>query len=102
MKRYQVVFTKNADTQASAIEDWWIENRPAAPEMFARELDAIVRLLERSPMLGTTYAEAPVPGVRRILIGRSRYHVYREVDVPARIVTITAVWHSGRGSGPQF
>ena len=102
MKQYHVVFTKEADAQAGAIEDWWRGNRPAAPDMFPRELDAIVRLLERSPMLGTRYAESPVQGVRRILLGRSRYHVYWEVDAPARIVTITAVWYSGRGSGPPL
>ena len=83
-------------------EDWWIANRPTASDLFRREIDAIVRLLERSPMLGMTYIESSAPGVRRILIGRSRYHVYWEVDLPARIVTITAVWHSGRGSGPPL
>ena len=102
MNPYQVVFTRDASAQVNAIENWWIANRPAAPDMFARELETIVRLLEWSPMLGARYAEAPVPGVRRILIGRSRYHVYWEVDESARIVTITAVWHSGRGSGPPL
>ncbi len=88
MTVYRVVFSNAAYEQARTIDEWWIGNRPAAPDLFVRELDAAVRLLETSPMVGPTYPASPVPGVRRMLIGRSRYHVYWEVDVPGRTVTI--------------
>ena len=68
--------------------------------MFRRELEAVVRLLETSPLIGKPYAQAPVPEARRLLIGRSRYHVYWEVDVSSQALTILVVWHAGRGSGP--
>ena len=42
------------------------------------------------------------PEVRRLLIGRSRYHLYWEVDVASRAVTVLAVWYPGRGSGPRL
>jgi hypothetical protein len=51
-----------------------------------------VRLLETTPRIGKSYAAAPVPEVRRLMIGRSRYHVYWEVDVTSFMVTILAVW----------
>jgi len=102
MKRYRVGFSRTADAQVETIESWWRENRPAAPDMFSRELESAVRLLETSPLIGKAYPQAPVPEVRRLLIGRSRYHVYWEVDVASTAVTILAVWYAGRGSGPRL
>ena len=61
-----------------------------------------MRLLETTPRIGKSYAATPVPEVRRLMIGRSRYHVYWEVDVTLFTVTILAVWYAGRGSGPQL
>jgi plasmid stabilization system protein ParE len=102
MKRYCVGFSRSADAQIEMIEAWWRENRPAAPEMFSRELEAVVRLLEISPLIGKAYPDAPVPEVRRLLIGRSRYHVYWKVDAASHAVTVLAVWHARRGSGPRL
>lgn len=102
MTRHRVVFSHAAAAQAQVIADWWTLNRTAAPDMFVRELDATVRLLETSPLLGSHYVRAPLPGVRRLLIGRSHYHVYWEVDAATRTVTITAIWHARRGSGPPL
>jgi len=39
MKRYRVGFSRAADAQVETIESWWRENRPAAPDMFSRELE---------------------------------------------------------------
>ena len=96
--KYRVVFAFAARAHVDTIGEWWAENRPAAPTLFREELRAIVRLLEVTPLLGPEYA-APTPGVRRMLIGRSGYHAYWEVSPAARTVTVTAVWHSRRGSG---
>jgi len=60
-----------------------------------------VSLLELSPLIGKAYPDAPVPEVRRLLIGRSRYHIYWEVDAGSDTVTVLAVWHVRRGSGPR-
>ena len=102
MKRYRVGFSRTADAHVETIESWWRENRPAAPDMFSRELEAAVRLLETSPMIGKAYPQAPVSEVRRLLIGRSRYHVYWELDLGSTAVTILAIWYAGRGSGPRL
>ena len=70
--------------------------------MFSRELEAAVGLLAMSPLIGKAYPEALVPDVRRLLIGRSRYHIYWEVDAGSQVVTVLAVWHARRGSGPRL
>jgi hypothetical protein len=35
-----------------------------------------------------------------MLLLRTQYHVYYVVDGPQRVVTVLAVWHTARGSGP--
>ena len=102
MTLHRVAFTRAALEQASIVDDWWRSNRPAAPDLFWRELEAAVELLQTSPLIGPVYAAAPVSGVRRMLIGRSRHHVYWEFDASLRTVTITALWHAERGSGPPL
>ena len=44
---------------------------------------------QRQGARGAQASSAPVPEVRRLLIGRSRYYVYWEVDVASQAVTIT-------------
>lgn len=44
--------------------------RSRAPDMFQQELEAAVRLLETTPLIGSSYPAAPVPEVRRLMIGR--------------------------------
>src|SRR5262245_66421316 len=102
MTRYRVVFSRTAAAHAQAAAEWWLANRATAPALFLDELDTTVRLLETSPRIGALYEKGGVPGVRRLLIGRSRYHVYWEIDAGTRTVTITAVWHSRRGAGPAL
>ena len=102
MTRWRVVFSRAAAAQVAEIDEWWTENRRAAPDLFLRELTATTHLLARSPRIGPVYAASPVPGVRRLLIGRSRHHVYWELDDATRTVTITAVWHAERGAGPPL
>jgi len=36
---YAVIVAPSARAHAQRIDDWWRENRPNAPDLFARELD---------------------------------------------------------------
>jgi plasmid stabilization system protein ParE len=106
MRRYRVGFSRVASAQVETIESWWWENRPAAREMFRREIEAAVRFLETSPLIGKSYAEAPVPGVRRMLIGRSRYQVYGRCLVqrgyhPGGVVRRTRQWPTPLATATQ-
>jgi plasmid stabilization system protein ParE len=102
MIRYRVVFTSTAGAHVEVIAGWWAANRLTAPRLFRTELDAAVEMLEVSPELGTLYTKSPVRDVRRVLIGRSRYHIYWETEMPTRTVWVVAVWHTNRGVGPPL
>jgi len=86
--------------RSPACEAWWIENRAAAPDLFVEELGAAIRKLGSLPRIGARYEASGAREMRRVLLPRTRHHVYYTVDDDARLVRIHAIWHLSRGSGP--
>lgn len=92
-----VVFDRDAQAEASAIDLWWRENRPAAPNLFRDELERMIALAARVPESGRVVRDRDV---RRIRLRRTQYHVYFRVESNALVVL--AIWHARRGSGPEL
>ena len=92
--------TPEADAQIREIEDWWRRNRPAARDLFVDELAASFDIIGQAPHIGRLYRQSPVFGARRVLLKRTRYHVYYVVR--ADEVRVLAVWHAQRGVGPPL
>ena len=98
----RVELAPRARAQVRQIDAWWKTNRLAAPTLFSDEL---VRLLERlaegmSP--GVNYPFGGGFEVRRVMLARSRYHVYYSIERDAELVKVRAVWHAVRGRGPSL
>ena len=100
--RAEVRHTPQTEQQVIAISEWWRENRTAAPDLFRQELEGAIDLLEQSPDSGRRYPGAGVPGLRRLLLPKTRYHVYYVHDSATALVLILAVWSAVRGRGPDF
>lgn len=92
--------TPESDAEIREIDDWWRNNRPAAPDLFLDELSASFDVIGHAPHIGRLYRGSPIPGTRRLLLAASRYHVYY---VPrAADVRVLAVWYARRGVGPPL
>ena len=102
MKRYRVEFSPSAARQAERIRDWWAEHRPKSSGLFQREIAVAVRQLTRPPHTAPAYPAADVPSMRRLLLPRTRYHLYFVIDESARLVRIHAVWHASREKAPPL
>jgi plasmid stabilization system protein ParE len=102
VKRYRVELSPEALEHAQAIRAWRIENRPAAANLFVDELGAALRKLGAVPRRGARYEDeaTTVREMRRVLMPRTRHHVYHVVDDDSRLVRIHAIWHTSRGQGP--
>ena len=94
----KVELSGEARAQVERADAWWRENRPAAPDLFANELDQALIALEGAPGVGLRYA--PMPGIRRLLLQRTSYHLYFLVQ--ADRVYVVAVWSAYRGRGPAL
>ncbi|NOY93023.1 MAG: type II toxin-antitoxin system RelE/ParE family toxin [Deltaproteobacteria bacterium] len=97
-----VRFTPEARDQAEASDIWWRTHRDEARDMFARELLAAQELVASTPSLGTFYTMLEETPVRRLLMPKTRHHIYytlrREADEDE--VVILAVWGAPKAEGP--
>jgi plasmid stabilization system protein ParE len=100
--RCRVWATPQAIAQALAADTWWRKNRPASPELFFRELTGATDLLADAPEVGRRYLEASMPGLRRLLLPKTRYHVYYVHASDKDEIAVLAVWSAVRGRGPRL
>lgn len=66
------------------------------------EISAAVETLSASPGAGVPYRRSSVSGMRRILLPRTRYHIYYTADETEGVIRIHALWHTARGQGPTL
>ena len=92
--------TPQSEAQIHEIDSWWRKNRTSAPDLFLDELTAVFHLLASAPMLGRLYRASPVANVRRLLLRKTRYHLYYVVMPEA--IRVLAIWHAQRGVGPPL
>jgi len=98
----KIRLARRALAEAKAVKTWWRENRPgAAPDLFQDELDAALERIAQSPNIGTPYEQvsASLP-VRRVLLPKSKNHVYYAVD--DETIVVLAIWGAPRERGPKL
>jgi hypothetical protein len=72
--------TSIREEQITAIDERWRENRPKAPDRFLDEIADTFAFIESVPSLGRPWTATAVPGVRRVVMRATRYHVYYRED----------------------
>jgi plasmid stabilization system protein ParE len=102
MEPYAAEFSPQARAQLEAIQAWWHQHRQSSADLLVQELTAVLRHLQRSPYLGKIYEPRGAQPVRRILLNRTRYHLYYRPDDTARKIYIDAIWYAGRGQAPPI
>lgn len=95
-----VVVVDEAEEQLREIVDWWMVNRRAAATLAADEFERCVILLEGSPDIGTGFHRTTVPGVRRLVMKKTKHFVYYVHDAANEIVYIIAVWGAPKEGDP--
>ena len=101
MASFRVVVSKTVRKQTRAIATWWQRNRLAAPLLFRQEFAQAIQQLEEAPFLALL-DEIERPGIRRILLAKTRYHLYFRISEGETRVEIIAVWHTSRGYLPPL
>jgi hypothetical protein len=95
------VFTPEAEEQADECDRWWREHRDTR-DRFARELAAAKTLPSEGHIVGPVYTSLDGMTVRRVLLRKTKAHLYYATDRDADLVTILAVWGAPRGRGPHL
>ena len=94
----RVVFTPEAAAQADHCDSWWRQHRPSAPGLFARELVEAAGLVAQAPGIGPVHRTIDGHPVRRLLLKKTRNHVYYVVE--ADRIVVHSVWGAVKGRGP--
>lgn len=89
-----------AEREMIRIDTRWRSERRSAPDLFRDELNALFDLLATAPEMGVGYGTWQGMLVRRVLLGKSDYHVYYATDQDTLV--IVSVWGARRGSGPRL
>ena len=84
------------------MDAWWREHRPGAPDLFALELAEAATLIAGTPAVGATYTTRRGRTFRRLLMPKTKNHVYFQIDEARALVIIHAVWGAPRGRGPKL
>ena len=100
MKPRRVVTTPEADADAHRIDEWWVQHRQAAPNLFLEELADALALLGMEAGVGVRCANRAIPGLQRYLLRATRYHVYFVHN--DELVVIVGIWGATRGTTPRF
>ena len=88
---YTVIVAPEALAEVAMIASWWNANRPAAPRLFQTELDRAVRRLAERPDSGPKVRVRKRPGLRVLVLQRSGYLVFYQVDSTAKEVIVVRV-----------
>lgn len=82
--------------------EWWIANRPKAPDAFREELERALQLIASHPFVGARAQNISLTNVRRVHLARIHYHLYYRVRTNPPAIEVLAFWHTSRGAGPSL
>lgn len=94
--------SRRAGRQIREAAGWWQHNRDKAPFAFAEDLDDALHLIVELPRVGEPVQHAAMAGVRRLLLTRTRYHLYYVVNDATMTVEILTLWHTSRARPPRL
>jgi plasmid stabilization system protein ParE len=94
-------FTPRALAEAKRIKTWWSEHRKGSPDLFETELGAALERIVATPNIGSVYegANLEVP-VRRVLLPRTKNHVYYAIE--ETVVVVLSIRGAPKGRGPKL
>lgn len=95
----RIVFKARARREIETAAAWWSANREAARGAVRKDVEDGVRVLIEQPGIGIKVETGRAPQVRRLLLDRTKYHLYYRVRGDA--LEVLSLWHSSRERGPS-
>jgi plasmid stabilization system protein ParE len=77
-------------------------NRPSAPALLSDEIEAAFVLITDLPFAGEEVRHSRIANLRRVLLGRTQYHLYYAVSEDMETVEVLSLWHTSRGRPPRI
>lgn len=91
----RVKISARAANQVRTAVEWWVANRPSAPDAVGADIGEAIALLSEQPNIGAKYEGSRTAGVRRLFLSRLGYFIYYKVEGDS--LQVLAFWHASRG-----
>jgi len=88
---YTVIIAPEAVLEVTKAATWWNTNRPAAPRLFQIEMDRAVLRLAEGPEVGPRVRVRGRRGLHVLVLQRTGYLVFYQVDIAAKRVNVVRV-----------
>jgi len=97
----KIVLLDEAQRRFEAEDRWWRDNRDAT-ELFFTEFQDVLRQLTSTPGVGQHYRRARGKLIQRVLMNKTRCHVYYCHDRERDLIEIHSIWGARRKRGPEL
>ena len=97
----RIVLLAEAQRRFEAEDDWWRENRDAK-ELFIDEFEQTLERLAASPEGGQAYRATRGKLIQRVLMPKTRHHVYYFHDRENDLVEVHTIWGAHKERGPRL
>ncbi len=97
----KILLLEEAQRRFEAEDAWWRANRDAK-DLFAEEFAAALGRLSALPEAGQHYRISRGRLIQRVLMGKTRCHVYYFFDSEQDLVEVHTIWGARRGRGPRL
>jgi len=97
----KIVLLDEAQRRFEAEDRWWRDNRDAKELVFT-EFQDVLRQLSSTPGVGQRYRRARGKLIQRVLMTKTRCHVYYFHDQERDLVEIHSIWGARRRRGPTL
>jgi hypothetical protein len=97
----KIVLLDEAQERFEAEDRWWREHRDAK-ELFLTEFDEALRQIVSAPGIGQLYRRSRGRLIQRVLMKKTRCHVYYLHDAERDVIEIHSIWGSRRRRGPAL
>jgi plasmid stabilization system protein ParE len=97
----KIVLLVEAQRRFETEDEWWRENRDAR-DLFIDEFTQTLERLSTKPEVGQTYRVTRGKLIQRVLMTKTRCHVYYFHDREHDLVEVHTVWGAHRERGPML
>jgi plasmid stabilization system protein ParE len=97
----KIVLLAEARRRFEAEDEWWRENRNAK-ELFTDEFEQTLDRVAANPQVGQTYRETRGKLIQRVLMKKTRCHVYYFHDRENDLVEVHTIWGARKERGPRL
>jgi plasmid stabilization system protein ParE len=97
----KILLLDEARNRFEAEDHWWREHREAT-QLFVNEFEEVLRQIASSPGIGQRYRRARGKLIQRVLMKKTRCHVYYFHDTARDVIEIHSIWGARRRRGPAL